>query len=231
MSVTAGPKIIRDSLIFNLDAANPKSYIGSGTTWNDLTRNKKTGTLTNSPTFSSANGGSIAFASASSQYISIGSPISTATSNISMGAWFKTNNPSQAGQMIFYNGSDLSGNGYGFSINNESTTSAHILLLYGNVAWIDTTYTISSSVWYYGLMNIMSDGSNEFYINGSKVYTGISRTRYAPTLRADLARNDYSGTYARFLNGNISNVHFYSRVLTATEVYNNYVADKGRFGL
>ena len=231
MGTSYNPKIVTNGLILNLDAANKKSYPGAGTSWVDLSKNKYTGTFINSPTFNSSNGGNIAFTSASSQYISISSPISTATSNISMSAWFKTNNASQAGQMIFYNGSDLNGNGYGFSINYELTTNGRILILYGNVAWIDTGYTVSSNVWYYGVMNIMSDGSNEFYVNGNKIFTGISRARNTPTLRADIARDDYSGTYARFLNGNISMVQFYNRALNASEVLQNYNATKGRFGL
>ena len=34
-----------------------------------------------------------------------------------------------------------------------------------------------------------------------------------------------------YLNGNISLFRMYNRGLSSTEVYNNYVADKGRFGL
>jgi hypothetical protein len=230
MGTSYNPKIITNGLILNLDAANRKSYPTTGTDWTDLTKNKKNGTLTNGVTYSSSNGGSLVFSSASSQYVSITGPISTATSNISMSAWFRTTNTTLS-QMIFYNGSDLNGNGYGFSINNESTSNGRIRMLYGNVAWIDTAYTVSANIWYYGTMNIMSDGSNEFYINGVKVYTGISQTRYTPTLRADLGRNDFSGTYTRFLNGNIALAQFYNRVLIASEILQNYNATKGRFGL
>ena len=56
-----GNRIVTDGLIFAVDAANPISYPGSGTTWNDLTLNKNNGTLINGPTFSSANAGSIVF--------------------------------------------------------------------------------------------------------------------------------------------------------------------------
>jgi hypothetical protein len=44
-----------------LDAGNASSYPGSGTTWTDLSGNGRNGTLTNGPTYSSANGGSIVF--------------------------------------------------------------------------------------------------------------------------------------------------------------------------
>jgi hypothetical protein len=53
--------IVRDGLVLDLDAGISASYPGSGTTWTDLSGNGNTGTLTNGPTYSSANGGSIVF--------------------------------------------------------------------------------------------------------------------------------------------------------------------------
>ena len=56
-----GPNIITDGLVLALDAANSRSYPGTGTTWSDLSGNGNSGTLTNGPTFNSGNGGSIVF--------------------------------------------------------------------------------------------------------------------------------------------------------------------------
>jgi len=50
-----GPKIVKDGLVLALDAANAKSYPGTGTTWEDLSGNNNC-TLTNGPTFDSENG-------------------------------------------------------------------------------------------------------------------------------------------------------------------------------
>ena len=58
MSVFAGPEIINSGLVLSLDAANPKSYPGSGTTWFNLCGSVN-GTLVNGPTFSNVNGGVI----------------------------------------------------------------------------------------------------------------------------------------------------------------------------
>jgi len=55
---TGASPIITDGLVFAVDAANYKSYQGSGTTWTDLASSNN-GTLTNGPTFDSGNGGSI----------------------------------------------------------------------------------------------------------------------------------------------------------------------------
>jgi len=56
-----GPDIVTDGLVLALDAANVKSYPGSGTTWRDLSGNDGNGTLTAGPTFSTDNGGVISF--------------------------------------------------------------------------------------------------------------------------------------------------------------------------
>ena len=61
MAVGYNPKIVTDNLILALDAANIKSYPGSGTTWTDLSGKGNNGTLVNGPTFNSGNSGSIEF--------------------------------------------------------------------------------------------------------------------------------------------------------------------------
>ena len=60
MAFNYSPKTVTDGLVFAVDAANKKSYPGSGTTWTDLAGSND-GTLTNGPTFDSGNGGSIDF--------------------------------------------------------------------------------------------------------------------------------------------------------------------------
>ena len=53
--------IATQGLVLNLDAAIKGSYPGAGTTWTDVSNNGNNGTLTNGPTFSSADYGSIVF--------------------------------------------------------------------------------------------------------------------------------------------------------------------------
>lgn len=45
MAFFRGPNIVRDGLVLCLDAANEKSYSGSGTTWTDLSGNGRNFTL------------------------------------------------------------------------------------------------------------------------------------------------------------------------------------------
>ena len=59
--IDSNQKIVTNGLVLHLDAAQRRSYSGSGTVWTDLSGNGNNGTLTNGPTFNSANGGSIQF--------------------------------------------------------------------------------------------------------------------------------------------------------------------------
>jgi hypothetical protein len=52
MGTYGGPNIITDELVVHLDAANPKSYPSTGTTWYDLSGNNNDFTMSGTPTYS-----------------------------------------------------------------------------------------------------------------------------------------------------------------------------------
>ena len=57
-----GPQgIVTNGLVLYLDAANRDSYVSGSTAWNDLSRSRINGTLTNGPTFDNGNAGTIKF--------------------------------------------------------------------------------------------------------------------------------------------------------------------------
>ena len=53
MGLTHSPRIVTDGLVLALDAANVKSYGGSGTTWTDLSGKGNNGTINGSPSYTS----------------------------------------------------------------------------------------------------------------------------------------------------------------------------------
>ena len=92
---TGASPIVTDGLVFAVDAANYKSYQGSGTTWTDLASSNN-GTLTNGPTFDSGNGGSIDF-DGSNDYIDFGDFDNTQVSSaITLSIWYPIPIPSRA---------------------------------------------------------------------------------------------------------------------------------------
>jgi len=61
MGITYNTSIVRNGLVLHLDAANRKSYPGTGTTWTDLSGLNNNGTLTNGVSYQSVNQGAFNF--------------------------------------------------------------------------------------------------------------------------------------------------------------------------
>ena len=87
MSLSHHPKIATNGLVLNLDAGNPKSYSGTGTSWIDLSRRTGTSTMSNI-TYSSSNNGIFSYNGTSST-TSNSSVISTTQFTVMV--WFRTN--------------------------------------------------------------------------------------------------------------------------------------------
>ena len=216
MACNAGPDIIEDGLVLCLDAANINSYPKSGTTWSDLA-GANDGTLTNGPTFDSANRGSIVFDGSNDYVIIPTAPTSLVTNQgaatISVWAY-----PHVTGQgMIFGNGNtsrfyvETFGSVFhwGFGGNNNSTTS-------------QATFSINN--WYNYVASY--DGANvRGYLNSRLTdTTSVSSPSYGGS---ELKIGNWQSNL--YFNGNISNVSVYNRALSADEVRRNYEATVGRF--
>ena len=223
--LTHSPRIISDGLILCLDAANRQSYPGSGTVWTDLAGSNN-GTLTNSPTFSSANGGSIVFDGVN-DYVNLTSS-GIITNNISVDIWFNTNSTKIYAGLLGSNVTEK----YEMLIKNAS--NLEISLSPGN--YIQHNTILSINTW----TNIIVSASNgvawKVYKNGVDLGTPptivgtyqISGTGVSNIYQGTI-RSDVSGTFA--FSGNISSIKIYNRALTPAEILQNYNATKGRYNL
>ena len=116
MAGSAGPDLVQNGLVLALDAADKLSYLGTGTVWYDLSGNANTGTLTNGPTFSQANGGAIVFDGVD-DYVNIPyNSIFNSSTTFTVDFWFKSNNI--APEQVF------------FSTTNTSLTSGYHIQVY-----------------------------------------------------------------------------------------------------
>jgi hypothetical protein len=210
--------------VFFVDAGTNSSYSGTGSIWFDLSGNGYDMTIIG-PTYDPTDSGSFLF-DGTNDYMS-SSLVTNQVNNITMESWFNTSNSSQAGQMILYNGSDASVNGYGISVNNESTTDTKLRVLYGGVAWIDTGATISSDTWYQGTM-VISGSNLKVYLNSTLVYDSTTSIPNTPTLHTEIGRNDFAAL--RYFNGRISINKIWPRSLNSSEVISEWNTYKGRYG-
>jgi hypothetical protein len=227
LAINYNPRIITDGLVLCLDAANPKSYGGSGTTWTDLSGRGNNGTLVNGVGYVGTNGGALSFDGVN-DYVNLGTPSSltslyTSNNKVTVCAWVRIN--ANVGQdIIFDSGSneriqlDLFGNAFRFTI----TTSGGIIRTANNPLNINT--------WNYCIGTY--DGTNvSSYSNGSLV-SQVGQTGNISSDTSNFIIGNYSIlNYGYGLNGNISQVSIYNRALSASEVKQNYNATKSRYGL
>lgn len=224
-------RIVLANLILNLDAGNPVSYSGSGTTWFDLSGNGNNGTLTNGPTYSSADGGSIVF-DGTDDYVAETSGLSDSflQGNWSISFWanfdvVNTSSSDNNDRPLLHHGSNSTRNGLHLTTRNSK-------LLFGLYADdLVGTQTLTTDIWYNIVFTLNNTSyAKQIYINGSidnshtggGAYTGTgSNTRIGGKVLS----------FGKYFDGNMSSVVAYNRIITAAEVTKNYDFLKGRFGL
>ena len=229
-----GPsKIITNSLVSYLDAANQSSYPGSGTTWTDLSGNGRNGTLTNGPTFSNANNGSIVFDGVN-DYVSFSSidlgnqltvmcfvrPQTTSTIQTIFGNSAAGTNVD--GIRLFFN-TYLSNSkvivsevGNGTAGDNTLTSAKIVYDTWQHIAFTLNKTTTTLKIYYNGILEAQKTSSVNNYNSNGIIRLG--------TL-IDVAPQNY------ILKGNVGSYMIYSRELTATDILQNYNSIKSRFGL
>lgn len=222
MAYHHSPRIVTNGLVLALDAANTKSYPGTGTTWYDLSGNGNDGTLTNGPAFdSSSNNGSIVF-DAVNDFILIPDDIGYGLS-VSALSWFKSNGTPTGGYHIIFGGAQLeiSIPASGQIRNGIVTSTGRFVSNHGS--------GLMDGKWH--LTGLTFTGTQiTSYIDGLPVGTQTTSGNLISSFsNRTIGRFGNSTTY--YLNGQISNCLLYNRELTPQEVLQNYNATKGRYNL
>ncbi len=223
MGIDYNTIVATDGLVGYWDAANPRSYSGSGNTWYDLTPFGSNLSLINSPTYNASgyfNTGSTGYFSGTGN-----SAIPSGSSSYSLSAFVQL--PTWGG------GRGIISIG-GFSSNNQSNavrTDNTLGYLY-NYFWYNDLHitnnngNIANSKWF----NVVAsyDGTTrKIYVNS--ILVG-SDTPIAPNVSSKVIQ--LAKTFdTEYLNGLISSAKIYNRALTNSEVLQNYNALKRRFGL
>ena len=224
MSYNNGPKSITNGLVLYLDAANSKSYIGSGTTWNDLSGNNNTGTLVNGPTYTSSFGGSIVFDGVDDK-VTFPNNTLTTTNGVTVEVWFNTSSGTKY-QDIF----DVDDTYGVWIVTNYSAAGSGKLVTSFNTTtgYISSNY--SANQWYQVVLSGIGT-SNYQYVNGA--LTGTSSQTVPSSINLNTARlgNVDGDRASEYFVGNIATLKIYNRVLSASEILRNFNATKGRFGI
>lgn len=216
----ANGQIVISGLILNLNAADQNSYPGSGTTWRDLSGNGYNASLVNGPTFSSANGGSIVF-DGTDDVARLTPALITGTGDFSLCSFVKRNTTDAGADFICGN--------YGAANNGvELYYYANKIYFYMTGQYNIGATTISDMNWHY-VCGTRQSGTITIYLDGRSDGTGTANVNIPGSNPFTLGNgHDYT---SEALNGNIASCQVYNRALTATEILQNYNAQKTRFGL
>ena len=210
--------IVTSGLTLNLDAGFTPSYPTTGTTWYDLSYSGNNGTLINNPTYNSTDGGSIVFDGVD-EYVSVNSGSNILSNvNYTKTAWFYVTNFATSNNII---SSDGGGQHAFWLASGNKLNSGH------NGAWstVVSTTTLSLNTWYFGSVTFSTTSGWNLYLNGVQESTSVDTTTF--TGIGDLSVGSFWG--GNFFTGRISVAQIYNRILSASEILQNYTAIKSRF--
>jgi len=246
MGFYRGPDIVRDGLEFAIDASSPRSYTGSGTSVNDITKNQSPSTLSGTTVsnghFSLAGQGEID-GSPTGDYIQIpGSSITQVQAHplgITYEIWINPNVDER--RCLFYGAGTIrhlevySGTAGGVIRTEAAVQNGYSFGAPSPIGgWPLNTWSMLNIAW-------DPEGATravKWYKNGTLFHThpnfysgtaGTSEDFYF----TEIGRATGTGTYlyAKSWSGLLNGFKVYGKSLTASEIAQNYNAQKSRFGL
>ena len=223
--------IVTDGLVFYVDAAYNSSYPGTGTTCTDLEGSNNV-TLLNGPTFSTDNNGCIVFDGDDDNSQFGGNPgvsqnLFNETAN-SVCAWVYITTLSQDAtvvglwntQYILY--MDYEGAGAGYRVLYKTGG--------GSKGTSINNVNAIQNQWQY-VVSTFSGTAISLYVDGALIETVTFSSTTMTTSTNNIAIGADQPNGQRDWPGRISNVSMYNKALSASDVLQNYQAQKERFGL
>lgn len=230
--------IVVDGLVLMLDGGYAGSFLTSSNTWFDVSGYNRNGALTNGPTFSSDGGGIILFDGVNDFVNNIGTASNFSfiqnTGIFTISAWVKLTDFSTARYFLGNNDGTTGAKGFYLGFNGSS-----------GQLWLAITYGVSGqatlsamrvnffidSNWVH--VTCVGDGTScQIYRNGSSFGSSNNFGTFSTgdsTRTLSVGRiNNFNSSYWQ---GNVSQVSIYDRPLSASEVSQNFNAQKSRYGL
>lgn len=222
MAVTAGPKVIENGLVLLLDAANRKSYPGSGTTWTDLVGGRQA-MINNSPIFSE---NYFSFDGVN-ENVSFTSSVEVSTAGFTMGFLMKVPSTQVNGVdwAFIMADRDFGAGDYEIGIYGTNTTT---FIFKENVSTPNSATAFLGTNWNYLVFGMNPNLTPFIYLNGV-LRTQLATTFVSSTL--DFNRLFSSPSNTNCFKCDCSHINLYNRALSPQEVKQNFEALRGRFNI
>lgn len=231
MGLAHSPRVVTDGLVLCLDAANQKSYPGTGTVWTDLSGNDNTTTFATTPIFNNNSMGGIEFSTdptwVSGSYTDV--PNSTTLSNITTFTLsfciYSAGSQSANGGSVFHKALEGVSGFVCEPLNNA------IRFNYGDgTSWFWSAFSTQLIHNIYSIYDIVYNGSQvKIYKNAIELSTHNANIAWDNTNVIRIGRR--RGHLQHYLYGSIFYEKFYNRVLSPQEIQQNFNALRGRYGL
>lgn len=214
---------VTTNLTMYLNANDPASYPGTGTTWFDVSGSSADISLVGSPTYTSGTPAYFTFNGAS-QYGTGSTAYILDPGSYTKSLWFWLN---------------------GYADNNFSSSAPGGHFMYmgpggstqkiycGHTNWPDFTAfpsstTFALNTWYYVAVTFDTTAGMTLYVNG--VQDAVYTDNLTP-FSGDGSTNIATFGGGNLLNGRISKAFFYDARLSAADILQNYNATRAEFGL
>jgi hypothetical protein len=228
MSLNHSPSIVTDGLVLCLDAANKRSYLGTGTAWTDL-KGVNNGSLTNmdAANFSDGNGGSLSFDGANER-VDFGNVLNI-SGEISISSWVKVDAfPINSGRGLIVS-KGYSGNEEAYHFGFAAGNLLRFYTYASSINGVVYTHSLSTSTWY-NIVGTFNGSTWILYIDSDFVDSNNDSTALRITSEPLIVgASSLSGSVSRFFDGSIASASIYNRALTADEIRQNYEATLGRY--
>jgi hypothetical protein len=217
---------VTDGLIFHLDASNPQSFSGSGSTvWADLSNSYAHGKLFSGAAFTSENGGGIAFDGTDDFFITDSATAFNGLTRMSAEITFKLTGTISGYEHII--NKPQSPNGGTWALYSGANTNKLTWYLNADGNSFSFSDVVVNKTYHYAMTYDLL--SVKTFING----TLVSSVPYTSSLSYDNAKPVNIGRFdtGAYLgpNVNVYNAKVYNRALTSTEIKQNYIAVQNKF--
>ena len=224
MGIDYNNVIVSDGLSVYLDAANTRSYSGSGNTWYNLISGAIGGTMVGVG-YSTLNGGYFTFAGA--QYMTFANTPAVGQSTLSSTVEIISYRTTFDFGVMFGGGGYSQNQSYWFGHRNASDN--FMMAYFANDS--DTITPTVNAAWnQYVAVYDNSIGRRATYYNGrilKNEASAVSNTTNSSYFLG--AYRETAGTPAYQYNGRIASLKIYNRVLSDSEILQNYNAMKARY--
>lgn len=232
MAVYAGPNAVRDGLILNLDAGDPKSFVAGTTIWRDTSGRGNNATMygtvpseiDSSQCFNFGTAGGT-FSYNSTMGFTFSSNMIPTTGDFTLSCWVKNPNTSSGQVGLFSNAGGADGYRFGVGTNGIYYLIAPAYQE-GNLSFSSTA---STTQWYH-VVAVYNRSAARILLYRNGAYHAhasipVSQTAFT-AVTPGIVRSECCGLYT----GKLATFAAYSKALSENQILDHWDAMKGRFG-